>query len=274
MTTTVKSNASGNGGEQQRSLRDDHQADYNEPASLLRWCTVQGHEAWRCPPGQCHRHSRARATWIGSSSLPLGEGTSLELCQSVGLVVLHLESRWHQSWQPAMIRPGTPGSESLLLLHPLHLMSAGLAGSSYWRRLWEQHIFCPALASKNILAAMEAAWPVAGCRTHHQYPRLEAHRCRICHSSLNSRGSHHCVECQSAITDIIFRDNQVLYCHGGVPVPGLIGCGQDAVTRPHVVVCHAPRAAADTIAWSLAVPRLKIQPRCICTQQLLVLRKH
>ena len=170
MTTIVKSNASWNGGEQQWSHHEDHWAEYTEPVSLLRWCTIQGHDAWRCPSVQCHRHLRAWATWIGSSTLPLGEGTSLELCQSVGHFVLHLESRWHRSWQPAMIRPGAPGSEGLLLFLPLHLMSAGLAGRRNWQRLWEQHMFRPALKSNNILCVMEAAWSIAGCLTHHQYP--------------------------------------------------------------------------------------------------------
>ena len=41
------------------------------PTSLLRWCT-----GMRYPPVQCHRHPRAWANWIGSFSLPLGEGTN------------------------------------------------------------------------------------------------------------------------------------------------------------------------------------------------------
>ena len=43
--------------------------------------------------------------------------------------IVHLDSRWRQNRQRAMIRHGTPGSEGLRLLLPLHLRETGNGAS-------------------------------------------------------------------------------------------------------------------------------------------------
>ena len=123
----------------------------------------------------------------------------------------------------AMIRPGTPGSEGLHLLLPL--MSAGLAGTRTCPTLWEQYVSRPALASKKILVMMETTWSVAGRLTHHQYLRLDAHRCVIPQTSFHRRGSRQCIECPPTFTCVIHCDNKELYCTRGVPARDIAGCG-------------------------------------------------
>ena len=68
-------------------------------------------------------------------------------------------------------------------------------------------------------------------------PKAGGTRCMICHSSLNSRGSRHCVECLPTFTDVIPSDNQSSdNCLGKpcrscyVPVPfqfASLYCGQE-----------------------------------------------
>ena len=71
--------------------------------------------------------------------------------------------------------------------------------------LWEQYMFRPALASKNILVMMEAARSVEGRLTRDQQIQ---HRCLLCHSSRHCRGSRHCIDCQPTFIDVILHDNQ------------------------------------------------------------------
>ena len=89
--------------------------------------------------------------------------------------------------------------------------------------LWEQYVFRPAY--KSILVEMGAVWSIAGRLAYHQDPMLDAHRCMIRHKALHRRGNRQCIECQLTFTDVVLRDNQELYCTGGVPVPGVVGCG-------------------------------------------------